>query len=203
MALKILLRRWFRGRAFRHLRLLTRSLLFGAGCHLPIQDRRLPIRKGLQRAGVNPVQDGLVDRLHIDIAGRADTGVAESPLFALADGHTDFVPLSQAKLACDWCDYLETHARRVYSALARPEQHAAIALSKRLVGWKREEGFFTVRDVYRSGWTALDSPDAARGALLVLEEYGWVRRGTDTQAPGRPSETYRINPRIGGNHAGK
>jgi putative DNA primase/helicase len=125
-------------------------------------------------------------------------------LFALADGHTDCVPLSQAKLACDWCDYLETHAKRVYSAQARPEHHAAIALSKRLAeGWKREDGFFTVRDVYRSGWTALDSPDAARGALLVLEEYGWVRRETDTQAPGRPSETYRINPRIGGNHAGK
>jgi putative DNA primase/helicase len=125
-------------------------------------------------------------------------------LFALADGHTDCVPISQAKLACDWCDYLETHANRVYSAQARPEQHAAIALSKRLAkGWKREDGCFTVRDVYRSGWTALDSTDAARGALLVLEEYGWVRRETDTQTPGRPSETYRVNPRIGGNHAGK
>jgi putative DNA primase/helicase len=125
-------------------------------------------------------------------------------LFALADGHTDCVPVSQTRLACRWCDYLETHARRVYSAQARPGHHAAIALSKRLAeGWKREEGFFSVRDVYRSGWTALDSPDAARGTLLVLEEYGWVRRETDTQAPGRPSETYRINPRIGGNHVGK
>ncbi len=123
-------------------------------------------------------------------------------LFALADGHTDYVPLSQARLASDWCDYLETHAARVYSAQARPEHHAAIALSKRLEkGWKREGGFFTVRDVYRSGWTALDSPDAARGALLVLEEYGWIRRETDAQTTGRPSETYRINPKIGGNHA--
>ncbi len=125
-------------------------------------------------------------------------------LFALADGHTECVPISQAKLACDWCDYLETHANRVYSAQARPEQHAAIALSKRLAnGWKREDGFFTVRDVYRSGWTALDSPDAARGALQMLVEYGWVKRETDAQTPGRPSETYRINPRIGGTHAGK
>jgi len=77
-------------------------------------------------------------------------------------------------------------------------------LSKRLAtGWKREDGFFTVRDVYRSGWTALDSPDAARGALLVLEEYGWVRRETGAQTNGRPSETYLINPTIGGTHAGK
>jgi predicted ArsR family transcriptional regulator len=57
--------------------------------------------------------------------------------------------------------------------------------------------------VYRSGWTALDSPDAARGALLVLEEYGWVRRETDAQTLGRPSETYRLSPRIEGTHAGK
>jgi len=119
-------------------------------------------------------------------------------LFALADGHTDCVPISQARLACDWCDYLETHAARVYSAQTRSEQHAAIALSKRLAkGWKREDGFFTVRDVYRNGWTALDSPDTARGALQVLEEYRWVRREIDAQTPGRPSETYRINPRIG------
>ena len=62
-------------------------------------------------------------------------------LFALADGHTDSVPISHARLACDWCDYLETHANRVYSAQARPEHHAAIALSKRLAkGWKRVEG---------------------------------------------------------------
>jgi putative DNA primase/helicase len=126
-------------------------------------------------------------------------------LFALADGHADFVPLLHAKLACDWCDYLETHANRVYSAQVRPEHHAAIALGKRLAkGWKRDEGVFTVRDVYRNNWSDLDSPDEARGALQVLEEYHWVRRERDAQTPGRPSETYYRNPRIGQtHHAGK
>ena len=95
-------------------------------------------------------------------------------LFALADAHTDCVPLYHAKLACDWCDYLETHASRVYASQARPEHQAAIALSRRLAkGWKREEGLFTVRDVYRNGWHMLDSPNAARSALLVpTTEYG-------------------------------
>ncbi len=126
-------------------------------------------------------------------------------LFALADGPAESVPISQAKLACDWCDYLETHAHRVYAAQARPEQHAAIALSKRITkGWRRGEGFFTVRDVYRGGWTGLDSPEKVRGALAVLEEFAWIRREKmgDSQSPGRPSETYRINPRIGETHAG-
>ena len=125
-------------------------------------------------------------------------------LFVLADGQTDSVPLSQAQLACDWCDYLETHANRVYASQTRPEHHAAIALSKRLAkGWKREDGVFTVRDVYRNNWSNLDSPDEARGALQVLEEYGWVRRETNAQATGRPSETYYRNPKIRGTHAVK
>jgi putative DNA primase/helicase len=127
-------------------------------------------------------------------------------LFALADGRTDCVPISQARLACDWCEYLESHARRVYSAQTRPEQQAAVNLSKRLAkGWKREEGFFNVRDVYRNQWSRLDTPDAARGALLVLEEYSWVRRelSAEVQSAGRPSETYLINPKVGVLHAGK
>lgn len=127
-------------------------------------------------------------------------------LFALANGRTDCVALAETQLACDWCDYLETHAKRVYAAQARPEQHAAIALSKRLAkGWKREEGVFTVRDVYRNGWHMLDSPDKVRGALLVLQGYGWVREETagGDKCPGRPSETYYLNPRIRGTHAGK
>jgi putative DNA primase/helicase len=127
-------------------------------------------------------------------------------LFALADGQTQNVPISQARLACDWCGYLETHATRVYASQARPEHHGAITLSKRLAkGWRREDGFFTVRDVYRSGWTGLDSPDAARGALEVLQGYGWVWREpmVDSQTPGRPSETYFRNPRIEAKHAGK
>ena len=125
-------------------------------------------------------------------------------LFSLADGLTDNVPLPQAQLACDWCDYLETHANRVYASQTRPEHHAAISLSRRLSkGWNRDQGMFTVRDVYRNSWSALDSPEAARGALQVLEEYGWVRLERNAPTPGRPSEIYRINPRIGSKHAGK
>lgn len=127
-------------------------------------------------------------------------------LFALADGRTDSVPLSEAQLACDWCEYLETHAARVYASHTRPEYQAAIALSKRLAkGWKREEGIFTIRDVYRNDWHLLNTPEAVRGALPVLQEYGWVREdgaGAGT-GPGRPSEAYRINPRIGRKDAGK
>jgi putative DNA primase/helicase len=151
-------------------------------------------------------EDGLSFHMQAHLSKYRSLMPSLALLFALADGCMDCVPLSQTRLACDWCDYLESHACRVYSAQARPEHHAAITLSRRLAkGWKRDEGIFTVRDVYRNGWHTLDSPNAARGALLVLTEYGWVREeaaGSDKNL-GRPSETYRINPRVGRKHAGK
>ena len=125
-------------------------------------------------------------------------------LFALADGHTEKVPLAYAQLACDWCEYLETHAGRVYASQARPEYHAAIELSRKLArGWKRAEGKFTLREVYRNGWTGLDSPETVRKALQVLEEYGWVRLEglEDARLAGRPTEQYLRNPRIEAKHA--
>ncbi len=35
---------------------------------------------------------------------------------------------------------------------------------------------FRLRDVYLRGWAGLDTPEAARTALAVLEDAGWVRR---------------------------
>lgn len=125
-------------------------------------------------------------------------------LFALADGCTDVVPAGNARQAAAWCEYLESHAHRIYSGNVRTDYQAAMALSRRLAkGWKRDEGTFTVREVYRNGWHLLESPEAARGALLVLAEYGWVRdtSATSERQAGRPAETYQRNPRIGGSHA--
>ena len=150
--------------------------------------------------------DGLSPHMQAHLSKYRSLMPSLALLFALADGRTDCVPLSHAQLAGDWCGYLESHACRVYSAQARPEQHAAIALSKRLAkGWRREEGVFTVRDVYRNGWNMLDSPEAARGALLVLMESNWVREEAAGcgKYPGRPSETYRINPKAGRKYAGQ
>ncbi|WP_158789124.1 YfjI family protein [Granulicella sp. L46] len=126
-------------------------------------------------------------------------------LLALADGASGIVDLHHAQQACDWCEYLETHARRIYSSQGRP-QHQAVTLSVRLAkGWKRDEGLFTLREVYRNGWTGLDSPDAARKALSLLEEYGWVRaaKSCGDRSAGRPAEVYIRNPRIEVRHAGQ
>jgi putative DNA primase/helicase len=127
---------------------------------------------------------------------------ALSLLFSLADERLESVGLQHAQQAADWCDYLAHHARRVYASRISPERLAALTLARRLKrGWKKEQGQFTVRDVYANDWGGLGTPDEVRGALRVLEQGGWVRPEQHKPETGRPSERYAINPRIGGTHA--
>jgi hypothetical protein len=117
-------------------------------------------------------------------------------LFALADGHTDVVPLSSLQLALRWAEYLESHARRVYASQLAPSLTTAQLLGKKMLdGWRRSEGSFSVRDVYRPKWSGLTDPAAVRSACAVLVDLGWIRRQPTTKM-GRPSEAYDLNPTI-------
>ncbi len=122
-------------------------------------------------------------------------------LFALADGGEDTVDLDHARLAAAWCDYLESHARRVYSCIVSPALRAAAELARRIRGgWRAREGQFRGRDVYNCGWTGADTPERARAAIEVLMDADWVRRVEVPRASegGRPTELYGINPRARG-----
>lgn len=125
-------------------------------------------------------------------------------LFELASqaaGNTEIetVSLQHAQMAAAWCDYLESHASRVYSCVVTPQLRAARELGdkirKRKVG---ADGFFSCRDVYLNGWSGLNSPEAVKLAAEVLEDAGWVRDVTGEPGPlgGRPSNRYAANPRI-------
>ena len=122
-------------------------------------------------------------------------------LFALADGETQCVTLHHAKLAAQWCDYLETHARRVYSAQASPERSAAITLGQHIAAGELGRRF-SLRDVYRKCWHGLGSKEEAVPAIKQLEELGWLRLATgNASKPGRPaSETFIVNPTLGAHH---
>jgi len=119
-------------------------------------------------------------------------------LFELADDGAGTISLQHAKQAAAWCEYLESHARRIYSMIVSPERQAASELGRHLAnGWKREEEVFTVRDVYQNDWRGLSTPDAVRRALALLEDAGWVRTSDlDRLGNGRPSEIYLINPKV-------
>jgi putative DNA primase/helicase len=119
-------------------------------------------------------------------------------LFELADEGRDKILLQHAKQAAAWCDYLESHARRIYSMIVSPERQAANELGRHLAaGWKHAEGIFTVRDVYRNEWHGLTTAEAVRRVLPLLEDAGWVRSvEMPFRKEGRPSEIYFVNPNV-------
>jgi putative DNA primase/helicase len=123
-------------------------------------------------------------------------------LFELADGKSEVeVSVDHAAQAADFCDYAESHARRIYSMVISPERAAAAELGRHLKeGWKFEEGHFRVRDVYGNDWTGLDTPERVRGALPILTDAGWIRQITPPKSAGGrpPGDTYQINPGVRG-----
>jgi putative DNA primase/helicase len=118
-------------------------------------------------------------------------------LFELADNKSQTtVSLAHAQQAADWCSFLEPHARRIYSPVISSMRQGAAEIGRHLMaGWKREEGQFTVREVYRNGWTGLDSAEMVHDALEILDDAHWVRP-VAAKTNGRPSEAYAINPRL-------
>lgn len=101
-----------------------------------------------------------------------------------------------AEQAAAWCEYLETHARRVYGMVTNLTAQAA----SRLAG-KLEQGAlpqtFTVRDVYRKEWSLLDDRQVIENACEELVSLGWLREHVTPPAPGQRGKTeYLTNPKV-------
>jgi putative DNA primase/helicase len=101
--------------------------------------------------------------------------------------------------AVEFSEYLESHARRLYSCVASPEKHAAVLLGERI---KNREiggsGYFTLREVQQKDWKGLNSSEKVHAALALLDKAGWIRDATERSGPqgGRPSIRYEVNTRI-------
>jgi hypothetical protein len=121
--------------------------------------------------------------------------------YQLADrppSSTNFeVSFEHAAQAARWCEYLESHARRIYGCLTTSRVIAARELGLRIRQGKlgRE---FSARDLYRKGWTCLESVPQADGAIEVLLHAEWVRL-----APNQPETKgkqrlpiYEVNPLV-------
>ena len=126
-------------------------------------------------------------------------------LFELADraasGDNSYeealVSLDHAKQAAAFCDYLQSHAHRVYACVVSPECRAARELARHIQSGDLADSFKT-RDVYLKGWGGLDTPERVRGALALLEDAAWVRQAEAPPSPGggRPSEGRLVNPKV-------
>ncbi len=111
----------------------------------------------------------------------------------------NFVSLEHTQQAAAWCEYLESHARRVYSCVVKPQLRAAQELAGKLKSRKvGTDGLFSCRDIYLKGWSGLDSPEAVKQAAEVLQDAGWVREVFSEPGclGGRPSNRYEVNPAV-------
>ena len=72
--------------------------------------------------------------------------------------------------AIAFSEYLESHARRIYSYATRPDIDAAKTLLKKLSTGKLASPF-KARDIYRAGWAGLETPAKSQAAIALLQEY--------------------------------
>jgi len=118
-------------------------------------------------------------------------------LIHLANRDTGPVSLAALEKAFLWAFYLEAHARRIYSAVLRPDAAAARELAKHLQRGELPERF-TLREVYRKGWAGLSGKEDAEAATEILCDLGWIRAVPDSgRTSGRPaSPTFESNPKV-------
>ncbi|MCC5831108.1 MAG: DUF3987 domain-containing protein [Phycisphaeraceae bacterium] len=105
------------------------------------------------------------------------------------------VTLDAVTRAVGWADYLECHARRIYSRGIHPATAHARALAHRI-----EQGdvktSFTIRDVYHGHhWSLLADAEQVQLAVDELIELGWLRAET-LNTPGRPKVVHHVNPKV-------
>src|SRR5215218_2884528 len=118
-------------------------------------------------------------------------------LFELIDAEDlpGSVGKTAALRAVAWCEYLETHASRLYASAEKPAMEGARALLERIRKGDVKDGS-SARDIYRGRhWSKLSTPEEVNAAVAVLEDYGWLRV-EKVETGGRPTTRIRLHPTL-------
>jgi putative DNA primase/helicase len=117
-------------------------------------------------------------------------------LIEVADGTMAPALVSErsALMAAAWCDYLESHAGRVYGGATMPGMESAREIIKHIQRGAIADGC-KPKDIYRNHWSRLSTSEEVKAGLDVLVEYDWLIVDRITTG-GRPSEIVRLNPNI-------
>ena len=101
--------------------------------------------------------------------------------------------VSEAALlrAIAFSEYLESHAKRIYSYATRPDIDAAKTLLKRL-STGRLSNPFKAREVYLKCWAGLETPAKAQAAIELLKEYHHLYE-IAIETGGRPTSHFYLN----------
>jgi hypothetical protein len=108
----------------------------------------------------------------------------------LADDKQGPVSADTLAMALNWCDYLEGHARRIYSPATDNGLTGAHLILKRRSDLAEP---FTARELYRRCWVGLSDPDAVQEALDVLAEHRYLD-ASNSASGGRPTVIYAWGP---------
>lgn len=117
-------------------------------------------------------------------------------IFHLVSCKTDVWPLppidkDAALMAVGWCQYLETHAKRLYSSALDPAMESARALLQKIKNGEIQD-YFSPRDIYRKGWSHLASSESVYQAIKILIDFGWLRENEGSKS--NEVTTIRIHP---------
>jgi len=120
-------------------------------------------------------------------------------LIDIADGSAsnDGVSETAASLAVLWCDYLSTHARKIYSISENREHAAAVLLSLKITEGRLSSPF-KPQDVYRKCWHGLKDKTEVKAACVVLVDENWLYEYIPPKPKtGRtPASQYFIHPSL-------
>lgn len=116
--------------------------------------------------------------------------------------HLGGISIKCTEMAIQWCEYLESHARRIYGLVLQSSMIKAKELIKKLTALKLEDKWraegFSARDVHRKNWKSLTDIDSVNDVLDILVEHYWlsVKDIESTVKGGRPTKLYKVNPKI-------
>ena len=111
----------------------------------------------------------------------------------LATNGSGPVSAAAAEMAVRWCEYLESHAGRVYAMATCPERQVAEPLLRRMMAWPKDEPI-RVRAIRLKGWSGLSGTESIQSALDLLIEAGWVQVIPVRPMSGRPTAEYVVHP---------
>lgn len=111
----------------------------------------------------------------------------------IADG-ADPGPISghATLMAAAWCEYLESHARRIYGQSHDSDTETLERLGERLTELPNP---FTLTDLIRKKWGGLTHSKDVEPLLIQLHDRGWIVGGT-VQTAGRPAKKFWVNPSL-------
>ena len=109
-------------------------------------------------------------------------------IIRIADsGSSSSVTLEDVKCAWSECEYLEGHARHIYSIAGHKSFYRGKTLLQKLKNQKLKDRF-TLRDVYKNEWSGLVTRDDAKEACGELIERGWLQE--ESVLPSSPGRSH-------------